>query len=122
MVGNCAILKCRLSAKGNYVVGGGDWNQNPPDFEPGNMESDYKVAQGEIFDRTLFPENWEICFDPKNPTNRGIETPLLVGQTEVTVIDYFILSPNINLEEIKVLSQNFQNSDHEPVYMKISLN
>lgn len=108
-------------ANGNYVVSGGDWNQNPPDFNPENIKTEYTVARREILDRTLFPDGWNICYDPENPTNRGIETPLTSGQTEVTIIDYFILSPNIELEEIKVLSQNFENSDHEPVYMRIKI-
>ena len=107
--------------KGNFVVAGGDWNQNPPVFDKNDVISNYKEVDGIKMNSHIFPENWEIAYDKVNPTNREIDAPLTPGKTEVTTIDFYILSPNIKLEEIKVLSQNFQNSDHEPVYLKIGV-
>lgn len=107
--------------KGNYVVAGGDWNQNPPEYDPTKVSKTYPAVKREALNSELFPIDWQIVYDPIHPTNREINTPLTTGETEVTIIDYFILSPNVQLEEIKVLSQNFQSSDHEPVYMKIRL-
>ncbi len=107
--------------KGNYVIAGGDWNQNPPGFKAENIKSDYKAVSGIEMNRQLFPENWQFAFDAEHPTNREIDTPLAKGKTNVTIIDFYILSPNIELEKIQVYSQNFQNSDHEPVFMKIKI-
>ncbi len=107
--------------KGNYVVAGGDWNQNPPDYQPETIETVYPAVRREALEKTLFPEDWKISYEPQKPTNRGVENPLTPGKTEVTIIDYFILSPNIELENVKVDFQNFQYSDHEPVLMNATL-
>ncbi len=107
--------------KGNYVVAGGDWNQNPPSYKKDELDGFYPGVNRVFLDRTLFPDNWQIVFDPHHPTNREIDAPLIPGKTKVTIIDFFVLSPNIKTEKIKVLSQNFQNSDHNPVFMKIKI-
>lgn len=107
--------------KGNYVVTGGDWNQNPPSFKKDALKGAYPGVNRVSMEGSLFPDNWQIVYDLQHPTNRAIDTPLTPGKTEVTVIDFFILSPNIEPEKIQVFTQNFQNSDHEPVYMRIKI-
>jgi len=107
--------------KGNYVVAGGDWNQNPPDYDLAEVDKKYPAVLREKLDASLFPPEWQIVYDPQKPTNREIDAPLTIGKTEGTIIDYFILSPNVQKEQIKTLSQNFQFSDHEPVFLKIKL-
>lgn len=107
--------------KGNYVVAGGDWNQNPPGFEPAKVDAVFPAVKQEVLDKSLFPADWQFVFDSKKPTNREIDTPLIPGKTKVTVIDFFILSPNLIVEKIGVIPQNFKNSDHEPVFMKIKI-
>jgi endonuclease/exonuclease/phosphatase family metal-dependent hydrolase len=107
--------------KGNYVIAGGDWNQNPPDYNLEKINKTYPSVIIEIMDSTMFPENWNFAYDPQRGTNRALNLPLTTGKTEVTIIDYFILSPNIEIEAIKTLSLGFQNSDHEPVFLKIKL-
>ena len=37
------------------------------------------------------------------------------------VIDGFLLSPNVQLEEVEGLNLGFENSDHNPVKMTISM-
>ena len=107
--------------KGNYVIAGGDWNQNPPTFKKDELNGSYPGEDRVLMNASLFPGKWQIVYDPNHPTNREIKAPLTPGKTKVTVIDFFILSPNIEAERIKVLSQNFQNSDHEPVYMRLKI-
>ena len=107
--------------KGNFVVAGGDWNQNPPGYQPSKIESDFVSVKRELMPQYLFPDNWQIVFDPRHPTNRSLNIPLNAAKTEGTLIDYYIVSPNIKVLEIKTLSQQFKFSDHEPVYLKIQL-
>lgn len=108
-------------SKGNYVVAGGDWNQNPPNYDLSKIKQTYPAVEREFLDSKLFPGNWQVVYDPQNPTNREIDAPLTKNVTEVTIIDYFILSPNIQLEAIKTFVQDFQFSDHEPVFLKIKI-
>ncbi len=107
--------------KGNYVVAGGDWNQNPSGYDPEKVDMTYPAVYRERLDGSLFPADWHIVFDPKHPTNREINAPLTPGKTAVTIIDFFILSPNIDAEQINVIPLNFQNSDHNPVFMQIKM-
>jgi hypothetical protein len=104
---------------GNYVVAGGDWNQNPPGYNPEQVDKTYPAVYREKLNKDLFPSGWQFIYDPSHPTNREIDAPLTAEKTAVTIIDYFILSPNIKAEDINVIPLNFQNSDHNPVFIKL---
>jgi endonuclease/exonuclease/phosphatase family metal-dependent hydrolase len=105
-------------AKGNYVVVGGDWNQIPPGYTRLSANSDYEempVPPG-------FAEpGWIFAFDGKTPTNRKVDVPYQANKTYTTVIDFFLLSPNIELLEVKGMPNGFEYSDHQPVRMMIKL-
>jgi len=108
--------------KGNYVVLGGDWNQCPPffrfdSFSPGFTQG-YK--QGNVPD-DMFPNDWRYAYDPTVPTNRKCRDPYVEGKTFVTLIDYFLVSPNVQVRAVKGLDQKFQISDHQPVWMEVVL-
>ena len=107
--------------KGNYVVAGGDWNQNPESYDPDSLKTHFVPMGIEKLDFSVFPPDWNLVFDKNLPTNRSLDFPLTKEKTKVTVIDFFILSPNIQAEEICVIKQNFEFSDHEPVFLKVSL-
>lgn len=109
-------------SKGNYVIAGGDWNQNLPNFKTS------KFLSGDIFKETFMqinekflPENWNWVYDRDYPTNRNISTKYIKGETQTTLIDYFLCSPNIEVSEIKTIPVDFEFSDHQPVYMKIKI-
>ncbi|MFN8266540.1 MAG: hypothetical protein U0T31_00905 [Chitinophagales bacterium] len=101
-------------AKGNYVVVGGDWNQIPPGYTPLDAHSDYEempVPEG------FADAGWTYAFDAKTPSNRKVDFPYEPGKTYTTVIDFFLLSPNIELLEVKGQPNGFEYSDHQPVKM-----
>lgn len=115
-------LAQREYAKGHYVVIGGDWNQCPPffrfdSFMPGNTQG---YQQGNIPDG-FFPEDWRFAYDPTTPTNRKCRDPYRKGQTFETLIDYFLVSPNVRIRTVKGIRQDFQFSDHQPVWMEVEL-
>lgn len=107
--------------KGNYVIVGGDWNQCPPDYIP--------KFKGEVFDSInnkgipvgYLPENWKWVYDAGEPTNRRVDVPYISGSSMTTLIDFFLLSPNIEPIAIKTSDLDFENSDHQPVIMTITL-
>jgi endonuclease/exonuclease/phosphatase family metal-dependent hydrolase len=47
--------------------------------------------------------------------------PYQANKTYTTVIDFFLLSPNIELLEVKGMPNGFEYSDHQPVRMMIKL-
>ncbi len=107
--------------KGNYVVAGGDWNANPPLYKPaGNYDGHRFVPSKVQMSTKTFPEDWKWAFDASAPTNRQNYQPFKKGENGTTCLDYFVLSPNINVITVKTIDLNFENSDHNPVYLKIS--
>ena len=107
--------------KGNYVVAGGDWNANPPLYQPaGNYDGHRFVPSKVQMSTKTFPKDWKWAFDASAPTNRQNYQPFIKGENGTTCLDYFVLSPNINVITVKTIDLNFENSDHNPVYLKIS--
>ena len=102
---------------GFYVIIGGDWNQNPPAYSP---EAPPHVALPWEINKNAFGEGWLWAYDTSAVTNRYLSAPL-DDNTKRTTIDYFALSPNIKLKRIRVLPMNFRYSDHEPVYLNVTL-
>ncbi len=107
--------------KGNYVVVGGDWNQSPPNFAP--------KYEGQVFDTVnctyiaddFLPKNWNWIYDKDEPTNRRVTMPYEKGKTPVTLIDFFLVSDNIEVLACKTIPMDFKYSDHQPVYLKFKL-
>ena len=106
--------------KGNYVIVGGDWNQCPPKFNPdfsdNLMDNDNRM---DIKDDYL--EGWTWAYDSKIPTNRRLVIPYDKNRTLTTVIDFFLLSPNIEILKVQGIHLGFEHSDHHPVKLKIKL-
>ncbi len=110
-------------SKGNYVVVGGDWNQAPPTFLLNSFGDNYKV---EFFKLTniaadFMPNDWKWIFDPSHPTNRYLNEPYENGKTYSSIIDFFLVSPNIELIDNQNFNLGFTNSDHNPVSLKFKL-
>ncbi len=107
---------------GNYVVIGGDWNQCPPYFRCDGFLPGHPAATRMLqVDATGFSEDWVWAYDATLPTNRHVDAPYQPGQTFVTLIDYFLLSPNLKLRKVKTLDQGFRASDHQPVWVQVEL-
>lgn len=108
--------------KGNYLIAGGDWNQCPPYFRkdgflPGSTMADELTN----VEPSFMPEDWVWVYDPSMPTNRSVKEPFVPKETFVTVIDYFLISPNLRYRKIKGLNMNFRFSDHQPLWMQVEL-
>ncbi len=109
-------------SKGNYVVAGGDWNANPPNFKPKNGFNGHKFFPSEVkMNPNTLPTDWTWAYDPTAPTNRQNYKSFVKGENPTTILDYFVVSPNIELLMAKTIDLNFENSDHNPVYVKVKL-
>ncbi len=108
--------------KGNFVIAGGDWNMNPPGMKIKKLRDANQFKPSVVvMNKNCFPDGWEIAFDPEYPTNRDISEVYQKSSTPTTIIDYFILSPNIKLLEVKTLALDFTYSDHQPVIIRVKL-
>lgn len=103
---------------GNYVIAGGDWNQIPPGFI-----SDPAAGYEEMPVPERFPaEGWKWIADLQHRSNRKVDTPYIKGSTYTTILDFFLVSPNIEVLEIKGTDLGFEYSDHQPVQLRVKLN
>lgn len=106
---------------GNYVVVGGDWNTCPPFFEvdkfiPANANVDELPSR--VPDDYL--TSWGWAYDPAFPTNRSLKSPLDHSKTPKQLIDYYLVSPNVEIQDCRTMALQFKYSDHEPVYLKVA--
>lgn len=111
-------------SKGNYVVVGGDWNQNPPGLDPskfGKYDESNKFKLSSI-DQNFLPEGWQWVYDSELATNRSNVTPYEAGESSTTVLDYFLISPNLKANFVSTIDLEFKNSDHQPVFMNFTFN
>lgn len=110
-------------AKGNYVIIGGDFNQN----FPGSLDL-YPVKNPDLWTagtltEDILPDGWQFAYDSSTPTCRLLNQPLDLESkaTQFYVIDGFILSPNVQLDGVETLDESFRYSDHNPVLLNITL-
>ena len=107
--------------QGNYIVVGGDWNQCPPGFKPHFSEDVFDTLNNKGVEVNYLPPDWQWVYDANTPTNRRLDIAYSRGKTLTTVIDYFLLSPNVRPLAYKITDLGFENSDHQPVSIKIAL-
>lgn len=108
-------------SKGNYVIAGGDWNSNPRGFDLSKILTGDKTTTIDPPIGDTFLKGWKFVFDSVRPSNRYVDIAYTKGKTRVTTIDFFVLSPNLEVDMVKTLATGFQWSDHEMVLMKVRI-
>jgi endonuclease/exonuclease/phosphatase family metal-dependent hydrolase len=104
--------------KGNYVVIGGDWNQCPPNYtpiDPGGPYNEFVLSDEQI------PDGWSWVADPSTPTNRKLDKVYDFATSYTSVIDHFLVSPNVSVVKVETHDTKFEFSDHQPVELQIAL-
>lgn len=107
--------------KGNYVIVGGDWNQCPPNFQNNFSGHVFDSVNIKYIEQDYPAKGWSFDYDPTIPTNRRVKIPYKKGVTAVTLIDYFLTSPNIEVLKTENVDLEFRNSDHQPVLIHFRL-
>lgn len=104
--------------KGNYVIAGGDWNKFPPIIIEDLGIDQSRIQEGvSKIDHDFLPAEWKWAFDRNKPTNRELNTPY-TDKSKISIIDYFVCSPNVEIISAKTIDLNFENSDHNPVMLE----
>lgn len=107
-------------AKGHYIIVGGDWNQSPPNFKAGYKNELPDTINNPKISADYLP-GWTWLYDAAKPTNRRLQTAYTRGKTPTALIDFYLLSPNIEALEAVTLDLGFENSDHQPVRASVRL-
>lgn len=103
--------------KGNYVVVGGDWNQCPPGYTPLDQSLSYNEH---LLRNDQLPKGWRWEADINVYTNRKLTTPYNSSSYK-SVIDHFVVSPNLETLNIEGVDLDFAYSDHQPVKLTVKL-
>jgi len=103
--------------KGNYIIIGGDWNQTPPNTKLNNAPKRGSLTSVS----PNYLTNWIWITDSTSPTNRYLDTEYNKQTSSTTIIDFFLVSPNIKPNLVKTLDYSFKYSDHNPVMVKFTL-
>ncbi len=109
-------------AKGNYVIIGGDWNQQIP----GTNAFDFPTTEQwpewlQDIPQELIPENFTWAYDKTVPSNRTVEKSYTPGENLLSVIDGFLVSDNVEIISTVGSDLAFKNSDHNPVTITFKL-
>jgi endonuclease/exonuclease/phosphatase family metal-dependent hydrolase len=106
--------------KGNYVITGGDWNQTPPEYKPAFI-SNRPDTTNMVIPADYLQSGWKWIYDNTNPSERSVVAAYDTPATPTTIYDFFLISPNVEAESVKCINLNFENSDHNPVIIKVKL-
>ncbi len=109
--------------QGNYILVGGDWNQNPPGFTPGKFirNIEYENFQLAAIENNYLPDTWSWLYDETIPTNRSLKAPYDPELTSKTILDFYLISPNLKCLGTSTQDLEFENADHQPVFTIVQL-
>jgi endonuclease/exonuclease/phosphatase family metal-dependent hydrolase len=109
----------REYAQGRHVVIGGDFNLQLAQTNFPNTTDKKFLFWVFPFPHEALPAGWRIAADATTPSVRTNERPYHAGENYTTVIDGFIVSPNVAIEQVSGFNLDFQNSDHNPVRVRV---
>ena len=108
--------------KGNYVIAGGDFNQTFSDVQHIGGSWEGKWTPG-LLDEVDLPEGITLVYDHATPTCRSLDQRY-TGDREQHVfyiIDGFLVSGNVQVEDVHTVDLDFAASDHNPVVLQVTL-
>lgn len=110
--------------KGNYVIAGGDFNQ----VFSGTDASSYPTYDGMwkcgSIDESEFSDEWSFLMDTSAPTCRSLDRPYAGADDDgfqFYMIDGFIVSSNVRVDSVQTLDLGFEDTDHNPVVLEVTL-
>lgn len=107
--------------RGNYIIVGGDWNQSPYGLPPELPSHRFDTVNLTYVEADYPAPGWTWAYDPEVPTNRRVTTPYDRSVSLTTIIDYYLVSPNIKVLNVNTLDLDFKYSDHQPVTLNVQL-
>lgn len=101
----------------SYIIFGGDWNHL---LDSNKYEENMPEWVATLPDN-LFDTGFTLAYDTTVNTVRSNDTAYIQGVNFETVIDGFLVSPNIRIDSVIGNNLEFANSDHNPVTLTFTL-
>ncbi len=108
--------------KGNYVIAGGDFNQTFEGVQRFGGSWEGKWTPG-VFTEDELPQGVRLVYDPSLPTCRSLDQAY-TGDRDNHVfylIDGFLVTDNVQVEDVRTVDLDFAYSDHNPMLMQVTL-
>lgn len=108
--------------KGNYVIAGGDFNQTFEGVQRFGGSWEGKWTPG-VFTEDELPQGVRLVYDPSLPTCRSLDQAY-IGDRDNHVfylIDGFLVTDNVQVEDVHTVDLDFAYSDHNPMLMQVTL-
>ena len=114
-----------LYKAGHWVIAGGDWNSIFPGVEK-DLFTPYTTGEEFLFwiqytQADFIGKDWQWVFDKSHPTVRTLEKPYKPGENYTTIIDGFLVSPNVEVLNVHAKNLHFEASDHNPIIAEFRL-
>ncbi len=108
--------------KGNYVIAGGDFNQTFEGMDTYPIHDQGSWVPGKVSADEL-EEGFSFAVSDNAPTCRLLNSSYSGNyeETQVYVIDGFIVSDNIEVVNVENIDTQFEFTDHQPVKLKVKL-
>lgn len=111
---------------GDYVIVGGDYNHRLLKNAPAIFHTQAnEYTWTHPFPFAKLPKGFTVptagLAEAAIPSVRYLDEPYQKGHTFVTLIDGFILSPNVTAQSVHVVDAGFKDSDHNPMRLAFSL-
>ena len=99
---------------------GGDWNAVLPGVRLDEYTKRKPGPHTLQLSADFLPPGWTWGVDRSRPTNQSAEGPYDPPKNYLTVMDGFVVSPNVRIDSAETVPLNFQDSDHEPVSIEVT--
>ena len=107
---------------GNYVIAGGDFNQTFEGLDTYKIHDTDSWVPGTVYKEDL-PEGFDFAVADNAPTCRLLNGPYSGNyeDSQVYVIDGYIVSDNLQVDQVEVIDTDFEYADHQPVSLRVTL-
>ena len=107
---------------GNYVIAGGDFNQTFEGVDKYEIHDTDSWVPGTVYKEDL-PEGFDFAVADNAPTCRLLNGPYSGNyeDSQVYVIDGYIVSDNLQVDQVQVIDTDFEYTDHQPVSLRVTL-
>lgn len=100
---------------GRHVIVGGDFNMRLAATRFPNATAATHLFWIRDLPQDALPKGWRVAADLQVPTVRTAHQPYTPGVNYTTIVDGFLLSPNVDLVEVRTTDLGFIHTDHHPV-------
>ncbi|MEG1523436.1 MAG: endonuclease/exonuclease/phosphatase family protein [Clostridia bacterium] len=113
---------------GGYVICGGDYNHDftGDSIERLNTGTQERLSWAQPFPEELLTDDIIMCRAyPDNeliPSARNLDVPYEPGVSLTLILDGFLISSNVTCETVQNIDNGFLYSDHNPVFLRFTLN